>query len=47
LYGYSEPKQWKSINQQLYYYEDHELDLEEIVNDPLPPIPLETTYTGS
>ncbi|KND01396.1 TATA-binding protein-associated factor TAF6 [Spizellomyces punctatus DAOM BR117] len=32
--------------QQIYYVEDQELDLEDILNAPLPPVPLEVTYTA-
>jgi transcription initiation factor TFIID subunit 6 len=45
LYGYSQQKQFKHIND-LYYYEDEELDLEEIINEPLPSIPLDQTFTA-
>ncbi|KAJ2998108.1 hypothetical protein HDV02_004785 [Globomyces sp. JEL0801] len=50
LYGYTHPIQFKQAlvgNQPLYYLEDAEIDLEELVNRPLPPVPLEVTFTGT
>ena len=46
LFGYSNSKQHFKQTNQVYYLEDAEIDLEELVNSPLPPIPLETTFTG-
>ncbi|KAI8899512.1 hypothetical protein BC833DRAFT_585615 [Globomyces pollinis-pini] len=49
LYGYTHPIQFKQVlvgNQPLYYLEDAEIDLEELVNRPLPPVPLEVTFTA-
>nr|KAJ3418376.1 hypothetical protein HK105_008390 [Polyrhizophydium stewartii] len=33
-------------NQTLYYLEDQEYDLEDLINRPLPPVPIEPTYTA-
>ncbi|KAI9098749.1 hypothetical protein DFS34DRAFT_618796 [Phlyctochytrium arcticum] len=51
LYGWSTTgtPSFKLITQgpqQLYYLEDHELDLEDIINAPLPPAPLDVTWTA-
>ncbi|KAJ3305219.1 hypothetical protein HDV03_001817 [Kappamyces sp. JEL0829] len=50
LYGYSiHDHSFKSTtfaNQPLYYLDDAEIDLEELVNTALPPVPLEVTFTA-
>ncbi|KAJ3158730.1 hypothetical protein HDU86_002695 [Geranomyces michiganensis] len=32
--------------QQIYYVDEHELDLEDMLNGPLPPVPLDVAYTA-
>ena len=34
-------------SQNLFYLDDQEYDLEELINRPLPPIPNEMTFTGT
>ncbi|KAJ3388651.1 hypothetical protein HDU92_001402 [Lobulomyces angularis] len=51
MYGYNKwtPNVWKStsLNQtNLYYLEDQELELDDIINKPLPVIPLDVMYTA-
>ena len=46
LFGYSNAKQHFKQTNQVYYLDDAEVDLDELVNQTLPPIPLETTFTG-
>ncbi|KAJ3322748.1 hypothetical protein HDV06_002799 [Boothiomyces sp. JEL0866] len=48
LYGYNNQSNFKTTvhqSQNLYYLEDAEIDLEELVNKPLPPVPLDITWT--
>ncbi|KAJ8331166.1 hypothetical protein BDV3_002482 [Batrachochytrium dendrobatidis] len=51
LYGYinGAPSNFKMTSmgsQVLYYLEDQEYDLDDLINRPLPPVPLEATYTA-
>jgi transcription initiation factor TFIID subunit 6 len=45
LFGYSAKQEFKHQNG-LYYLEDYEVDIEELINRPLPPVPLECTFTA-
>ncbi|KAJ3093100.1 hypothetical protein HK102_009532 [Quaeritorhiza haematococci] len=43
------PTSWKVVaqaNQRLYYVDDQEVDLDDIIYAPLPPVPLDVTYTA-
>ncbi|KAJ3186207.1 hypothetical protein HDU85_007647 [Gaertneriomyces sp. JEL0708] len=51
LYGYTagSPAHFSSVThgqQHVHYVNDQEVDLEEIVNGPLPPVPLDVNYTA-
>ncbi|KAI9138087.1 hypothetical protein BKA69DRAFT_1093820 [Paraphysoderma sedebokerense] len=48
LYGYVSPGpfQFMKAGPDLFYVQDEELDFEKLLNEPLPKIPLETTFTG-
>ncbi|KAI8994333.1 hypothetical protein BC832DRAFT_520341, partial [Gaertneriomyces semiglobifer] len=51
LYGYTagSPSHFSSVThgqQHVHYVNDQEVDLEEIVNGPLPPVPLDVNYTA-
>ena len=46
-YSFSGPPKFKAVAaKDIYYIEDQEIDLDELLNTPLPPVPLETTYTA-
>ncbi len=51
LYGYSTtaPMNFKAVpnNTSLFYLEDDELDFEDILNAPMPKVPLDVVYTGT
>jgi hypothetical protein len=51
MYGYANNSNvnWKSAtiaSQKIYYLNDKELDLDELLHAQLPPIPLDANYTG-
>ncbi|KAL3894971.1 MAG: hypothetical protein SGCHY_004970 [Lobulomycetales sp.] len=51
VYGYNSwvRHNWKSTNfqgQQLHFVEDVEVELDDLINGPLPPVPLEVMYTA-
>ncbi|KAJ3402998.1 hypothetical protein HDU80_004564 [Chytriomyces hyalinus] len=51
LYGYTgnAPTRFKSTihgSSRIYYLEDQEVDLDQIINAPLPPVPLDVTFTA-
>jgi len=34
------------VGQDIYYADDEELSLDDLINTPLPPVPLDVTFTG-
>ncbi|KAI9336760.1 hypothetical protein BDR26DRAFT_1008741 [Obelidium mucronatum] len=51
LYGYTStaPTKFKSIihgHSRIYYLDDEEIDLDQIINAPLPPVPLDVAFTA-
>ena len=51
MYGYSPlvSTHWKSLpvgQQKLYYLDEKEIDLDDIIYGPLPAVPLDVTYTA-
>ncbi|KAJ3092744.1 hypothetical protein HK100_006876 [Physocladia obscura] len=52
LYGYSSgaPTKFRSTihaaSTRIYYLEDHEIDLDQLINAPLPPLPLDVAFTA-
>ncbi|KAJ3039335.1 Transcription initiation factor TFIID subunit 6 [Rhizophlyctis rosea] len=51
LYGYTtgSPSTFRiipQVSQRLYYVDDQEIDLDEVIYGPLPSVPLDITYTG-
>ncbi|KAJ3033998.1 hypothetical protein HK097_004652, partial [Rhizophlyctis rosea] len=51
IYGYSAgaPSTFKiipSVQQRLFYLEDREIDLDEVIYGPLPSVPMDVTFTG-
>jgi transcription initiation factor TFIID subunit 6 len=52
LYGFSHsgPVQFKKVTGSagtLFYLDDEELDFEDIINAPMPKVPLDVTFTGN
>lgn len=53
MYGYTDSSlavDWKSTslgNQKIFYIDEKEINLEDIIQSELPPVPLEVTYTGT
>jgi len=35
------------VGQDIYYADDEELSLDDLINTPLPPVPLDVTFTGN